>query len=95
MSSNTLWQICHKNARGNNQLTKQLVGTIRKQNITSKQIADELAIPTERVRNWYYRSTGMTALDLLLLMGEYSFVRDFVERVISAYGTDKDKQSTS
>jgi len=37
--------------------------------MTSKQLADALAIPTERVRNWYYRSTGMTALDLLLLMG--------------------------
>lgn len=61
MSSDNLWQICHKNTQGNNQLTKQLVMAIRRQNKTSKQVAGELVISTERVRNWYYRNTGMTA----------------------------------
>jgi hypothetical protein len=53
--------------------------------MTSKQIAGDLAISTERVRNWYYRNTGMTALDLLLLMGEYDFIRTFVYQAMFAY----------
>ena len=89
MSSDNLGQICVKNTQGNNQLTKQLVMAIRRQIKTSKQVAGELVISTERVRNWYYRNTGMTALDLLLLMGEYNFVRDFIDAAVVEYGSYK------
>ena len=93
MSRSNLWQICHKNARGNNHLTKHLVEIIREQCLTSKQIAYELFLPTERVRNWYYKGTGMTALDLLLLMSEYEFVRDFIEKAVIAYVMYKDDRA--
>ncbi len=49
------------------------------QRVTTKQAARDLNVPTERARNWYYRNTGMTALDLLKLMQQYEFVREAVE----------------
>lgn len=93
MSRSNLWQICHKNTRGNNHLTTHLVEIIRKQCFTSKQIAYELVLPTERVRNWYCKGTGMTALDLLLLMSGYEFVRDFIEKAVIAYIMCKDDRA--
>jgi hypothetical protein len=47
--------------------------------ITTKQAARDLNIPVERARNWYYKDTGMTALDLLRMMQEYKFIRKAVE----------------
>lgn len=79
MSINILWQICHKNEFSNGDLTRYLVKLLRKQGITTKQAARDLNIPVERARNWYYKDTGMTALDLLRMMQVYEFVRQAVE----------------
>jgi len=42
-------------------------------------VARDLNIPVERARNWYYKDTGMTALDLLRMMKKYEFVRQAIE----------------
>jgi hypothetical protein len=78
MSREILWQICHKNEVNNCEVTRCVVKMLRKQGIKTKQVARDLNIPVERARNWYYKDIGMTALDLLRLMGEYEFVREVV-----------------
>ncbi|WP_246125858.1 hypothetical protein [Geobacter argillaceus] len=52
---------------------------LRKRKITTKQAARDLNIPVERARNWYYKDTGMTALDLLRMMQKYEFVRQAID----------------
>ena len=79
MSTMILWQICHKNELNNGDLTRYIVKLLRKRKITTKQVARDLDIPVERARNWYYKDTGMTALDLLKMMQKYEFVREAVE----------------
>jgi Rps23 Pro-64 3,4-dihydroxylase Tpa1-like proline 4-hydroxylase len=79
MSREILWQICHKNEFSNCDLTKNIVKMLREQGVKTKQAARDLNIPVERARNWYYRNTGMTALDLIRLMQKYEFVRQAVE----------------
>ena len=74
-----LWQICHKKEPNNSDLTRYIVKMLREQGIMTKQAARDLNIPVERARNWYYKDTGMTALDLLRMMQEYEFVREAVE----------------
>ena len=56
---------------------------LREQGITTKQAARDLNIPVERARSWYYKDTGMTALDLLRMMQEYQFVRQAIENSLS------------
>ncbi|MDD2966965.1 MAG: hypothetical protein PHN64_05715 [Desulfovibrionaceae bacterium] len=85
MSRSNMWQICHKNNLGNKLLTGNIVQAIREQELTSKQVASDIVVPTERVRNWFYKNTGMTALDLLLLMREYKFIRQFVAALFGEY----------
>ena len=79
MSINILWQICHKKECSNGDLTRYIVKLLRKHKITTKQAARDLNIPVERARNWYYKDTGMTALDLLRMIQKYTFVRQAVE----------------
>jgi hypothetical protein len=79
MSRENLWQICHKNGFNNWHLTEYIVNMMQEQRLTTKRAARDLNIPTERARNWYYRNTGMTALDLLRMMQQYEFVREAVE----------------
>ena len=79
MSRDNLWQICHKNEFNNWHLTEYVVKMMREQKITTKQAARDLNIPIERARNWYYKNTGMAALDLLRRMQQYIFVRQAVE----------------
>lgn len=74
-----LWQICHKNELNNGDLTRYIVKLLRKRKIMTKQAARDLNIPVERARNWYYKDTGMTALDLLRMMQKYEFVREAIE----------------
>lgn len=83
MSREILWQICHKSEASNRHLTEIIVNMLQWQGITTKQAARDLNISVERVRNWYYKDTGMTALDLLRLMQEYKFVRQAVESSLS------------
>ena len=82
MSTKILWQICHKNEFSNGDLTRYIVRMLREQGITTKQAARDLKIPVERARNWYYKDTGMTALDLLRMMQEYKFIRQAVEGLL-------------
>ena len=79
MSTMILWQICHKKELNNGDLTRYIVKLLRKRKITTKQAARDLNIPVERARNWYYKDTGMTALDLLRMMQKYEFVREAIE----------------
>lgn len=79
MSTMILWQICHKNELNNGDLTRYIVKLLRKRKITTKQAARDLNIPVERARNWYYKDTGMTALDLIRMMQKYEFVREAIE----------------
>ena len=79
MSTKILWQICHKKDLDNGDLTRYIVKLLREQGITTKQAARDLNIPVERARNWYYKDTGMTALDLFRMMQKYQFVREAIE----------------
>lgn len=83
MSTMILWQICHKKELNNGDLTRYIVKLLRKRKIMTKQVARDLNIPVERARNWYYKDTGMTALDLLRMMQKYEFVREAVEGALS------------
>ncbi|KAB2891385.1 MAG: hypothetical protein F9K32_04475 [Desulfobulbaceae bacterium] len=79
MSREILWQICHKTEVDNREFSEILVKMIRDERISTKQIARDLNIPTERARNWFYRNTGMTALDLMMMMHRYEFIRQAIE----------------
>lgn len=79
MSRNNMWQICHKKVFDNRQLTKEVVNMLRQQGITIKQVALDLGMTVWRAHNWYHKSTGMTALDLLRLIQTYDFIRQAVE----------------
>jgi hypothetical protein len=83
MSTMILWQICHKKELNNGDLTRYIVKLLRKRKITTKQAARDLDIAVERARNWYYKDTGMTALDLLRMMQKYEFVREAIDGSLS------------
>jgi len=83
MSREILWQICHKNEFCNRDLTKIIVSMLKEHGVKVKQAARDLDITVERPRNWYYKKTGMTALDLLWIMREYEFVRQAVQSSLS------------
>jgi hypothetical protein len=87
MSSNNLWQICHKKMTPNKGVTIEVVTELRRRQFSTKQVARELDIPTERVRNWYYKNTGMTAFDLILLFQKY----DFIEQIMREYKSCEDE----
>ena len=84
MSRNTMWQICHKNAFDNWQFTQDIVNILRRHGITQKQAALDLDITVWRVHNWYYKNTGMSALDLLRLLQKYDFIWRAVEKSLLA-----------
>jgi len=71
MSTENLWQICHKKRFDNSMLTAIIAAILRESGLTTKQVAAALDISTERVRHWYYRDTGMGALDFLKMMHQY------------------------
>ena len=79
MSREILWQICHKKKFSNRELKRIIVIMLQENGVNEKQVARELDISIHRVHNWYYKKTGMTALDLLWIMREYEFVRHAVE----------------
>lgn len=83
MSTKNLWQISHKKDHNNGEVTRYIMRLLQEQGITTKQVASKLNIPVERVRNWFYRDTGMTAIDLIRMMQEYDFVRRAVESSLS------------
>jgi len=71
MSIENLWQICHKKRFDNTMFTAIIAAILKESSLTTKQVAADLDISTERVRNWYYRDTGMVALDFLKMMHQY------------------------
>lgn len=75
MSTIKVSQIWEEKNLDNTELTIILVDLLRSHNLVAKEIAGHLNIPTKRVHNWFYRNTGMTALDLLRMMQQYSFIR--------------------
>ena len=78
MSTKNLWLISHKKDLNNGEVTRYIMRLLQEQGITTKQVASKINLPVERVRNWYYRDTGLSALDLLKIMDEYEFVRQAV-----------------
>lgn len=78
MSREVMWQICQKKF-SNRELTGVIVKMLRKQGINIKKVSDDLGISVHRAHNWYYKDTGMTAADLMMIMQEYEFVRRAVE----------------
>lgn len=94
MSRNVLWQICHKKDVDNNTLTTIIVSILRESTLTTKQVSKDLNISTERVRNWYHKDTGMTALDLLRMVLRYECVRQAVHYLILSK-TDCDSPESS
>lgn len=78
MSRTKLWQIRHKKLTANQLLTKDFVGELRRRDLPPKQVAMDLDISTERVRNWYYKNVGMTAHDLMSLIRHYDFIEQIV-----------------
>jgi len=83
MSSEILWQICHKKKISNRELKVIIVNMLQEHGINIKQAASDLDISVHRAHNWYYKKTGMTALDLLWIMREYEFVRQAVASSLS------------
>ena len=53
MSTKIMWLISHKNWDQNSSFTKEIVSLLRRKNLNPKQIAKDLRIPTEKVRNWF------------------------------------------
>ena len=78
MSREVMWQICQKKF-SNRELTGVIVKMLQKQGINIKKVSDDLGISVHRAHNWYYKDTGMTAADLMMIMQEYEFVRRAVE----------------
>lgn len=89
MSREILCQICHKKKFNNRELTKIMVIMLQERGINEKQVARELDISVHRAHNWYYKKTGMTALDLLWIMRKYEFVRQAVDSSMSPGNTLK------
>jgi len=71
MSIENLWQICHKKRFDNVMFTAIIAAILRESGLTTKQVATDLDISTERVRHWYYRDTGMAALDFYKMLHHY------------------------
>lgn len=44
----------------------------------SKHVAHDLSLNLYKVRNWYNKGTGLKAYDLLKLLENYDFVRNFL-----------------
>lgn len=78
MSTIKLSHIWEEKNLDNTELTVALVALLRSHNLVAKEIAGHLNIPTKRVHNWFYRNTGMTALDLLKMIQQYAFIRQAV-----------------
>lgn len=82
MSREVMWQICQKKFN-NRELTEIIVKMLRKQGINIKKVADDLGISVHRAHNWYYKDTGMTAVDLVKIMRKYEFVRQSIVKSLS------------
>lgn len=63
----------------NRELKEIIVNMLQEHGINIKQAASDLDISVHRAHNWYYKKTGMTALDLFWIMRKYEFVRQAVE----------------
>jgi tartrate dehydratase beta subunit/fumarate hydratase class I family protein len=89
MSSNELWQICHSNGskslriKRNKKLTAKIVAILTVRRMTPKGVAADCQMPVERVRNWFFKGIGMTALDVIELAKHYEAIRIFVMEAIS------------
>jgi len=79
MSNSILCQIWHKKRVDNKEFSKIIVNILREgHSLAEKDVARDLYVRTSRVHNWFHKKTGMTALDLLMLMWRYSFIQQSV-----------------
>lgn len=84
MSRKNLCQICHKKHLTNKCFSKNIVLALRKNGLNVKDVAFDLKINLERVRNWYYKDTGIVAYDLWSLIKHYHFLRRIITTEINA-----------
>jgi hypothetical protein len=90
MSSDNLWLNSHASGVKTNdrakhrELTRKIKKMFTDRKISPEEIAGELGIPSSRARNWYFRSTRITALDLLRLGIRFVFVREYVMAVFES-----------
>jgi hypothetical protein len=90
MSNKKLCKICHKKGqkisviKDNQGLTKILVPILRNYGLNPKDIAREADIPTERVKSWYFKGVGLTAIDLIKMGQQYDFIKAFVQAAMDS-----------
>jgi hypothetical protein len=87
MANNHAWQIwqnikpAHQRIKNNTELTQKIAKLLLDntgQRHKASTIASDLDLPLARVKNWIYKDTGMTAHDLMRILWNYDFVRDFL-----------------
>jgi len=89
MSSDNLWLISHRNEAKTNdrakhrELTRKIKKLFTDRKVSPEEIAEQLGIPPSRARNWYFRYTRITALDLMRLGRKFAFVREYVVAVMA------------
>lgn len=82
MSSKKLCRICHGEHLTNKCFSKKFISALKENRLTTKQVSKDLIIPTENVRNWYYKGTGITAYDFMILIRKYDFIKQiFLEEL--------------
>jgi hypothetical protein len=85
MSNAKLCKICIKKGQNlsrikeNQGVTKILVPILREGGLNPKDIAREADIPTARVKSWYFKGVGLTAIDLIRMGRRYDFIKAFVQ----------------
>ena len=90
MSSNYLWLISHSTETNasyrakNRRLAKKITELLRKHKASPEEVAEEIRIPHSRARNWYFRYTKISALDLLRLGMRFEGIREFVMETIDS-----------
>ena len=75
MSRENLCQICHAKHLTNKCFSKKIVSILQNKKLGVQDVASEAQINTERVRNWYYKDTGIVAYDAWLLVQRYDCIR--------------------
>ena len=79
MSRKNLCRIGHNKTLDNRELSKNIVMLLKKNGVTEKKAAQDLGLDVWKPHSWFYKGTGMTALDLLMLIKAYDFIRKAVE----------------
>lgn len=77
-----LWLKGHKCEFQDWMFTACLVDMLIKRGKSAKNVADDLGLAYEKIKNWYYRQTRVSGFDFWLAQTRYSFVN---EELVSTY----------